>query len=513
MSRPTRPVRLQLHSFEDRLTPATSVYSHGTLTVTASSGDVIVVQQNNSAIPGYLRVTAGVNPVFDSVASQPVKNLVVKAGSASTYTLDFGPDVALSKLTVNGASANTTVILRPTTRVNQDFTFTAARRSSANDDFTFTPGSRVGGNVNLNLGDGSNVVNLNGATVGGNLIVTGGSGVDVVNLANAGTTVVSGNVGLTLGNGLNQVNGVAANSVRVGGSFSFAGGSDDDTLDFATAGTFLAVGGPVNLKLGEASINGNVWRSAALFVGGKFAAGGGSGNDTVSFYGATEIGGDLSATMSNGTNFLTVGFAGGARTTVGGNVTYQGGSGYDEVDFDNLAVAGNTRLTLGNGGGLTQQVIFGRSQAAIVDLSGNLQVSTGDDADDVILCLTRVGGSLSVSTGGGNDRVFLDDIDVSGTALIALGNGGDLLSVENQNNNGIITLVGNARFGSSLTVQGGNDNDTVDLSQTGGTASDLVRVGGNLSIRGGGGTDTFVHYEQNVYLQGKFEDCENGEGL
>jgi hypothetical protein len=64
-SKHLRRSSLNLIPLEDRMTPATAVFSAGTLTVTAATSDAIVVSPDGSGIAGDLKVMVGASTVFD----------------------------------------------------------------------------------------------------------------------------------------------------------------------------------------------------------------------------------------------------------------------------------------------------------------------------------------------------------------------------------------------------------------------------------------------------------------
>jgi hypothetical protein len=506
IARLPRRSALNLLALGDRITPAGVAYSAGTLTVMAASGDSITVVPGAAGIPGFLRVKNSSTVIFDSTTNQQVTNLVVKPGTATNYSLGLDPDVSLTSLTVGGASTNTSVTLGAGTVVNGGFAFTGNAVTAASDSIDVPSGVRIGGDVTLNVATGSNSVNLAG-TIGGTVKVVGLGGSDAVGLGNTGALTIGGGLSINLGAGFNQFIG-AANPVSVGKGLSYVGGLNDDRVNISPS-TFR-ISGNLAVSLGGATAF-NTFFSGALVVGGTFAVTGGAGEDDVAFVGASEVGGSVTASLGGGINGYLVGYSGGAASTIGGGIAYTGLAGRDSIYLDNVIVGRNVTASFGDGD--SQVFRLGTRQGALVQIGGAVTLTTGNGADYVDISLTRIGGPLSLATVGGIDSVQIDDTNVNGPVRVDLGAGGDVLRVDTQSvTAGGTLLVGIVRFGSTLTVLGGDGNDLVDLSDTSGTS---VRVGGNIHLFGGLGSDTFVHFEAgNLYLGAvKFEDFEMGESF
>lgn len=500
---------LGLNAFEERVTPATfTSYSAGTLTLTAATGDAITVSRDANNISGQLTVSDGTNLVFQS-AGRPVLNVVVRSGTAASYSLSFGADVSLNNLTAYGASTNTTVTLAATTRITKNFSYIGHPTALGTDTVAMTTGSRVGGNVSINGKAGANTVNLAGGSVGGNVYIYGWNNADTVNLAGAGDLFIGGTLSLSLGHGANTLNGAGANSLTVGRNLLYGGGNDDDRIDFYTNGTALLVGGTVSMAFGNASVEKNDWISGSMFVGGDFFVSGGGGFDEVGLYGPGDIGGNFIANMGSWTNQLFVGYDGTAQTSVGGVFRYTGGTGYDAVYLDNALIGGLTTLSLGQGGGFSQLVQLGTRQAAGVAIDGGLSISTGNEADDVRIYLATVGAGTTINTGAGNDDVFLNDSEFQGSVSVNLGTGDDVLGIETGSTNGNGTdLTGIVQIAENLTVQASDGLDQVDMrSQVG----EMIVVGGQVRLFGGLGEDTlFTATTGDIYLKVPVEDFEIG---
>jgi hypothetical protein len=499
-------LRLALISLEDRSTPASAVYAAGTLTITAATGDAILVALNSNNVPGFLEVTAPA-AVFDSLTTMPVSNLIVKAGLATNYTLGFGPGVALYNLTVTGASTSTGVTLDATTRVLNKFTFTGG---NGDDTVSLTNGAKVGGHVALTLGNGVNQAQLRGGVVGGNVTISAGNGNDTVNLINNGPLTIGGSFKTNLGDGDNDFVTIGNTVVTVGRDFDYSGSGGSNNVDFAGSTADLIVGGNAALNFGATSVADlDYWLTSNLIVGGNFTVVGGSGGGLyeVIWIGPTQIGGNYKLTFGNTANKVGLDYLSGMTTTIGGHMIYTSGSGTDELTLDNVTIGRNATLNLG--GGATQFAKLGTTSATPVEIAGNLTIKGGANDDLVDVVRTRVGGTTTISTFDGIDTVRIDDADFGDKVSIDLGAGGDTLAIETRVADFAGALVLRTRFGSSLTVLGGDGADSVTLG-VGGTGVDF---GGPVKLVGGAGADTLSLFAGNTYLSTRVEDFELGDNF
>ncbi len=503
---------LNLVPLESRLTPATPVYSAGTLTVTAATGDNITIAPNGFGVPGYFTVQNNAVEFFNTAVNQPIKNLVVKAGQATTYSLTIQPNTTLNNVTVSGAVVSTQVTLDQTTVLNGYLKVTG-HPLGGDDSVAIPSGASIGSYVNLALGKGNNTVNVRGGTIGDYLKILGTTGNDTVNLAADGQVVVGANFDLLLGNGTNTVTGVTAgNEVTVGKNLTFVGGTGDDQFNFSTVAARLRVGGNMTANLGASSAtNDDFVRTTDLTIGGNFTGTGTSGFESFDHYGPSQIGGNYFTNLKTGDGNVSFGF-----TTGGGaigrslNVVATAGAG---VFLDNLTVGKNVGISTGATG--VARINFGTTQNQPVKIGGALSIKSGLGNDLYDILRTRVGGALTISTGAGVDGVQIDDSDFFGTTLIDLGAGTDTLLIDARNQDGLGTNIGaggqRVGFAGNVTIQGGADNDAVSLSDP--NTGTFASFGGNLKVLGGTGSDTLTLWTGNVYLQSKADDFELGNNL
>src|ERR1041384_3708973 len=119
LPRPKSP-RLALRTLEDRVPPASAIYSGltQTLTVTAAQGDQLVVSALPNKPTGYLAVTEtqANHTVFSGdVRNQAVRNLIVRFGNTTTGTLTLDATTRIGgNLAVNGGTGATTLDLAGT---------------------------------------------------------------------------------------------------------------------------------------------------------------------------------------------------------------------------------------------------------------------------------------------------------------------------------------------------------------------------------------------------------------
>lgn len=363
------------------------------------------------------------------------------------------------------------------------------------------------GSATIDLGADNNELNFNSGQVGGEWAVNGGNGADTIRLAQ-GDLTVSGGMGLTLGDGINEVIGSSASAIKVGKSVSYVGGRDRDSLNFAANNTPITVGVnfTANLKsaLNSAPVgDGNTIALSTAIVGGQVNFIGDNAADDFFMTPSVTVGGNLIITGSGGTNRLIA-----AGLNVGGSFSITGGGGTDSIEIDGSTIHQNLTAMMGNDDrsgffvGQSQKFFLGLSVANVI--GGSVSVTGGAQADPVIIRRTLIGKNLTLNTMDGIDTVQLDDLDVIGLTSINLGGGSDILDIDT-----IGALTQPTRFAGNFTVNGGAGDDTFNLSPTSGT---VVHFGGSVKILGDIGTDTLQNFASNTFLllTNRFEDCEIG---
>lgn len=499
MNSSPRSAHLALSALEDRATPATAVYSPltQTLTVTAAQGDQLVVAATPNKPTGYLTVTetqAGTTVFNADVNNQAVRGLIVRFGNTNTGTLTLDATARIGGgLVVGGGTGVTTVNLAGT--VGGNVVFTAAPKMTATEVFNLEPSASVGGNVQLALGGGDNIARLRGGTVRGNLSMSANGGDDTVQLTELADLTVNGSMTFNLGDGANAVLGAATRVIRVGSNFAYAGGIGNDTFDLDGSGATLDVRGDARFTLGTpVGFDANTAKFEALtarnvgFVGG-------AGADTIEVSGALAATGSMNVNLGHGENSFTSNLLGSGTNTIGGSLTYLGGSNGDSVSLDNTTVGRNVTVGLGESfGSGVASFSTGLHGPGPVTVYGNLRVTAGPTSNaDVQLARTYVGGGLTVlgGTAGGQNQVWMDDVNVAGATLLDLGVGDDRVWIEQGVGNSGGPLTGVSTFGGTFTVRGGTGNDGVTLAADG-VAGQRIQFGGRVVLVGGAGSDSLV---------------------
>jgi hypothetical protein len=180
-----------------------------------------------------------------------------------------------------------------------------------------------------------------------------------------------------------------------------------------------------------------------------------------------------------------------SMTQIGGNVRYVGSpNGLDNLTFwADTDIGGNFALT--PGGGTNNIHLHGGN------VDGNLSMIGGEDTDTVNLLAGgdyHVGGAVSIRLGEGTN-----EIDVAAPNLFAIGKsltcvggtGRDYFLFDSAA--AVLQVTGNARFvlGEALPAM-------TNLLTLGFTS-----VGGNLTVKGGNGSDTIKNYK-NMIVAGGF---------
>jgi hypothetical protein len=396
--------------------------------------------------------------------------------------------------------------------VGGNVTYTAAV-GAAFDDLDVAATAHIGGNVALGLGAGENTVRLKGGTIRGNLTVTGGAGIDRVEVTADGDINVGGSAAFNLGDGNNTVVGVNVGLIRVGTNFTYTGGAGNDTFDLDGSGTTLQAGQDARFTLGNPiAFDANLATFEGINVGRNVTFTGGAGGDSVMISGGLLAGGSVIASLGEGTNAFDSNLLGTGANSIGIGFAYTGGGGGDSVSLDGTSIGRNVTVVLGESGGAGQAFNAGAKGPGGVTVLGNMKVTGGGGADNLVLHRTYVGGALTVATGAGVDVVGINDTDVAGTTLIDLGAGNDQLLFEMAATDSGGPLANPTTFGGTVSIRGGDGNDTVSLSNDS-SAGTLVHFGARVALIGGLGTDTVNNAVENIFeVPGNTNDFETKSG-
>jgi len=442
--------------------------------------------------------------------AQPVNSLFVNFSTVATGSLLVGPAIHLGgSLNVFGARTTSTFTLRGQVGGSVSYKDLAG----ANDTITVETNAQVGGSLDLNVGEGTNLVQLKQGTVGGNLSVKGMRGADTVEVLESGNLTVAGSATFGLGVGANKLTAKAANRLTIGKDFTYSGFAGADTIDFQANTAGLAVGGNAKLTVGGPfAQHDNTAYFNAVTVGGALTVTGGAGGDDVEFYNGLALGGDFTFSAGDGYNYLDFNFASVGTNTIGGKVAYTGGKNLDVIYMDGTTVAKSAVFDLKDAVGLPtdttdplynhQTLVLGQYMTAGNRIYGNLSVKSGTGVDLVDLARTYVAGGLTIDLGAGSDTVRANDLFVSGRSKFNLGAGNDkveieLLSVDANGN----ALDGATSFAGTVTVLGGTGTDTLNLSDDA-DGNTIVRFGSLVTLDGGADTDTLLMAPDTVFLGG-----------
>ena len=262
----------------------------------------------------------------------------------------------------------------------------------------------LSGNVSINLGNGGDGADNNGVrnldltgasnTVFGNFSVNGGTIVQDVELSTNAALSVGGSFNMNLGLGSDTV--TSASGVSVGGNMSFFNANDINIDDGG-----VTVGGNISIRItdnGNANYDGNGGAGGMTIIGGNFTYTGGNGQDDIILTGGDIIGGSVNISLGNN---LTTGNQGVNLNdaTIGGNVTIRGGT----IDDDDV-ITSNAGTTIG----------------------GSIYINTGTLGDDSVTLLGTNGGrAVTIITGLGDDVIEYGMIGSNARLFASLSLGDD----------------------------------------------------------------------------------------
>ncbi len=285
----TAPNTFDLQEFSDA-SETTLVYDSGNFTVLGNisiylpnTNDTLNLALNGNSTPGSLYVDGGAG--YNTVQQDPSDIGGAISGNVSLSRINnvnFFQGYAIGgNLSVSAAATN----LNPNslqlvnTAVGGNVIDNAALPPLNSLNLLTFSGVSVGGSLAVNLasitspGDQTSAfVTLSNSTIETNFNYTGGGGQDNLLLDGMG---IGGSVYMNLGNGTNQLQLV--NSTVIDHNITVIGGiNDDDINNFAAT-----IGGSVNLMLGDG--NNNVNLDGATILGSSVRITTGAGADTVTY--------------------------------------------------------------------------------------------------------------------------------------------------------------------------------------------------------------------------------------
>jgi hypothetical protein len=221
------------------------------------------------------------------------------------------------------------------------------------------------------------------------------------------------------------------------------------------------------------------------------------------------VGGNVTARLGAGQDSLWVAPPPAGVNTIGGNLTFVGGTGPDWVMLDGTTVGKDLNVAFGDGPGV-QLVRVGTDSTVGVQVHGSVKVTGSAAENEVTLRRLLVGHGLTVATRGGDDTIALDDVDVFGPTRIDLGAGNDQVNVEMDPADLAGNLNNDSTFGGKFTLLGRDGADLVFLSDDGDPTT-LARFGGRVVLLGGAGPVSLESGGNEFLLTGNVEDFETGD--
>ena len=527
---------LQLEALEPRLLLSgvvTLSVSAGTLKITGDTADnqISIAQTGTGSYTiaglGTTQVKVGTGP---SSTQQVVNNVLkdisidmsvgAKSGTAGNDTVQFASDIHVGnaalgthgsisykgsggddQLMLGGTSATASVTFDANPANGDTLQFTDALGVTQTLEFVPANGTAQSGNLQVTLGATS------ADTMANFLSALDESGLHF----RAQDTSTSSDVSCLLmsipGTAGNQPVVVSSARITVSNN-SFTGGADF-LLDAQNVTATLGDGGNL-LTLGSFSTTPANFASAVL---GTLSVTGGKGNDDI--VSADNTHGNFTATLGAGDNSLILVSTPTAKIgLMGGNLSYTGLGGADNIDLENAQVDGALTVNVGTAGADSNGIV-----AAGATLHGAVTYTAGAAGNnDVDFSSATLSKTLTVTTGAGNDTLDLSGANIAGNVTVNPGSGSnDFWSGPNSGNaniQGAITYTGSgdnaldftsATLGKTLTVKTGAGTDTVTL--------DGAQVAGATALNLGGGTNIISVGQSNgasANIQGAFSYTATG---
>ena len=435
--------QVNLGAGADNLNDAENIAAADTV-VGGAGSDTLTFGDNWNVGAADLALTSG----FDVIALEDdTGNNSIQVGLDDTVVGASDSDT----ITINGAGTNDTVTL--TAAVSAGNTVILGDDGAS---FTLAGNTRATiGILDSNTADGdlSNETSTEVTLGAGDEILTGSDGQDTVNMTNGGDDNVS------LGAGADNLN----DAENIGAADVIVGGAGSDTLTFSNnsdvAAANLALTSGFDVIALEDDTN-----NSAIAVGLDDTVVGASDSDTITINGATGDTVTLTAAVSAG-NTVILGDDG-ASFTLAGNTRATIGildSGTADGDLSNET---STAVSLGAG----DEILTGSDGQDTVNMTngGDDNVSLGAGADN-LNDAENIGAADVIVGGAGSDTLtFSDDSDVA-AANLALTSGFDVIALEDDTNDGAITVglddtVVGASDSDTITINGAGTNDTVTLT-------------------------------------------------
>jgi len=338
------------------------------------------------------------------------------------------------------------------------------------------------GNLLITSGNGNDIVDLSG-TVPGSVTVITGLGNDSLNLG----TTSAGTAAFNVGGSLIYDSTYGNDTVTTTAATTVSGNASLTGLQNLTLTSALTVKGALNLTDISAGFPLDVTGAGALTVGEPTGSGplesltvtGAAGADKFLPTGVVTVTGN--ATFNFGQSVGASAMTMPAGSSVGGNLTYNGGNGGDTVTFaTGDSFAGNATLNLGNGG---NSLVLNEAWS----VAGNLTIAEGNGGNNPFAigastAAATVAGNLSITQGNGTNGKVTVWYPPAGLLIYHGGNGTDSLDLETTT-----TPAATGVYDVYITFGTGMDTLAFDVTP-GGTGNGDTFVG---TVIGNGGTNAF----------------------
>ncbi|CAN7710110.1 hypothetical protein LJR289_005817 [Pseudoduganella sp. LjRoot289] len=435
--------------------------------------------------------------------------------------LDAGTGVDDETLTVDGTSF--TKVLTLTGGAGNDTVTggTAADiiNTGAGDD---SINGAQGGNDSINAGAGNDTINMNGSLTSGDtidggagndtLLVSGISASALTNVTNVETLALSGGGSATLTSNL---------------SFTTVDLSSGATAETLTLSTGYTAATTVTVDAGDKVVNDanvalTVKANASELAATTITGGTGTDSLTVTIDAAAPT--VTFDSLITGVEAITIVDRGDATATAGSDITLNLGSYATAVSIDgsaldvadSLATDTTAEILTVNGGSATKAITIttGAGGSVLTTGSGNDVLVGGSGVDSI----TSGTGNDSLNGGSGND-VFVLGANLTYQDTIIGGSGADTLSISSASAtvndvdfmqvSGVETVtisaytnaitLGSYASAAGVTTVSDETGGGVSVTASGmATGITINAVGGNDTLTGGIGNDTFVFFGSNL---------------
>jgi hypothetical protein len=488
---PHRPLRrlIALETLERRTVLAgavTAALTDGVLTLTGDAeANSIVISSDSTTGDLLLRGAVGGDAATSIVVDgeDPADSVSLSGVTDVVLDLAGGADnVVLTDLDLAGSLTGSLGAGKDSLAIGS--ADSVATGVTLNDDSELAAGEvTIGGNIDLEGNGGADLLRLAEATITGDLSFAGGAGNDrVVAQGNLETNVVGGDVSIDVGAGSNVIN---LRNLDIGGSLT-ANGEDADNVDVLLRN--VPIGADLTLNLSDGADTVSIVGAAggdATNVAGDVTIAAGAGEDDINIRRLMAENVMLNAGAGDDVVDLR-------RLEVTAALDVRTARGDDQLTLANLETA---TLTIGTGGGndtlstLLQNVTA--TNAVIRTGGGNDKLDIRDSAfqdltlrlgagnDRLMLTDIDVEGLLQIFAAAGNDHLRLDGVEAV-ESLLNLGAGNDKVDVVESVFDSLATDLGAGN--DHLSLAGNTVNETFDLVESAG--KDMLKNRGGNDIDG-----------------------------